>query len=180
MRTGLDTAALGPLLPGQLRRAASWSTAAGGARTAAQGAAGSDQAAEQAPGAATPAGAPAAPAAAPGEDAWPPLHTPADPGAAGLAARFLQEQASGAAEPADAGSVSCTDTADMTQRPGEAAESGAVCGGAAADSPLAVLQLRLKQAGQNRGETKARPRSCSAAKTRECDLRDPLLIALCV
>ena len=176
LRNGETAAALGLLLPGQLRQAASSSTAAQAAVTAAQGAEARKHAAQQAPGAGTATGAPAAHTAALREDVWPPLHAPVDPGAAELAARFVQEQARSAAEPANAGSApgpasaSCTGAAEAGQHAGGAAGTldPGTGGGAAAGSlsALAALQGRLKQAGQSKGGTKARPHSYSAAKAR--------------
>ena len=111
------------------------------------------------------------------EDVWPPLHTPVNPGAAELAARYQEELAGAAAEPADAdsapgpASAPCTGAAEAGQPPGGAAEAldPGGSGGAAAGSPsaLAALQGRLKQAGQSKGGTKARPHSYSAAKARQ-------------
>lgn len=174
--TGQTAAALRLLLPGQLRQAASSSTAAQAAVTAAQGEEASEDAAERALGTSTAAGAPAAHAAALHEDVWPLLHTPVDPGAAELAARFVQEQVSVAAEPADAGSAPgaasapCTGAAGVGQPPDEAAEGKAIRGGAAAagsPSPLAALQERLKQAGQSKAGTKVHPCPRTAAKARQ-------------
>ena len=172
LRTGQTAAALGLLLSGQLRQAASHSTAAQAAVTAAQGADAGQNPAEQAPWAGSTARVPAVSAAAPCGDVWPPLHTPVDPGAAELAARFTAEPASAAADPADAGrplgaaSAPSAGPADVGQPPGVAAKSKAVSGGGAA----AVLYERLRSAGQKKAVTKARTCLCTA-EARQAGLR---------